>query len=1072
MHSTRRLLGAAGVLTVLVNLLPFAAAVPVLAESGASVPASFQDEAMFTGLDHPMAVAFAPNGNVFVAEKRGTIQFYTSVGDTTPSVFADLNTNVHNYWDRGLMGLAIDPAFGSGRPYVYVLYAYNHILGEGSAPPRWPPAAANPYDDRCPNPPAGTIDGCVISGRLSRLTASGGVMTGSEHVLVEDWCQQYPSHSVGALMFGPEGALYASGGEGASFSATADYGQLGGTLADTPTPINPCGDPGGSNPSPPTAGGGALRSQDLRTSGDPQGLGGTVIRIDPDTGNPWPQNANAGSSDKNVGRIIAYGLRNPYRFTIKPGTDDVWIGDVGWNEWEEVDTLPDPSAAPRNFGWPCYEGVDVLPAYDGLGLSICDGLATSDVAAPYYTYRHSASIVSGDGCNIGSSSISGLAFLPSSSPYPAAEHGALFTADYTRRCIWEFRVGSNGLPDIGNPRLFANLKRPGDELDGGSVFLTVGPTGDLVYADYDRGEIRRIHYYGANVPPVASFTATPSFGPSPLTVDFDASGSTDANHDTLSYAWDLDADGAYDDGTGVTQSHTYSGVMNVSVGLRVTDPLGAAGTATQIVSVANSPPSVDITSPSASLAWGVGDTISFAATGNDAQDGSLPASAYGWTLTMRHCPADCHSHIIETFTGVKTGSFTAPDHEYPSHLLLSVIVTDNGGLQAQDEVEIFPSTGSVRGGTSPTGIPITVGPATGAPPPAVTGIVHSTVGVSAPPTHAVGEQTLAFDRWSDGGARTHSVPIVPGTTTVTAMYRMTGAADRSNTCAGSPSAVVPSGEWLTGKFGSANDVDWYRFKLTARTRVRLVLGDLATPGRMALYSGCSKLLEVSDYGGLAPEMIIRRLPAGSYAVRLSGSGGSDTPNYSFRIKRMPKTVHVMSARTRIDGSTLRIVGEAYNNTSSWVGPVTVTARLYSASGKVLATRTVRTLLAYIPPRGRAPFSIDGPVPAGFHHASLSVTARPTSKSLGTPTTQITNVAVDANGRHVVSGTVRNPYSKTVTTLRVAMILYDARFGVLDVRRATVGATTLARGASTTFSGTFLPPGLVPSHAYARGWVYR
>ena len=80
---------------------------------------------------------------------------------------------------------------------------------------------------------------------------------------------------------------------------------------------------------------------------------------------------------------------------------------------------------------------------------------------------------------------------------------------------------------MGNPRRFANLKRPGDELDGGAVYLTIGPTGDLVYADYDLGEVRRIHYYGANVPPVASFTATPSFGPSPLTVAFDASSWTD-----------------------------------------------------------------------------------------------------------------------------------------------------------------------------------------------------------------------------------------------------------------------------------------------------------------------------------------------------------------------------------------------------------------------------------------------------------------------------------------------------------------------------------------------------------------
>ena len=183
----------------------------------------------------------------------------------------------------------------------------------------------------------------------------------------------------------------------------------------------------------------------------------------------------------------------------------------------------------------------------------------------------------------------------------------------------------------------------------------------------------------------------------------------------------------------------------MTVGLRVTDPLGAAGTTTQTVSVANTPPTVDITSPPASLAWGVGDTISFGATGTDAQDGSLPASAYAWTLTMRHCPDDCHSHIIETSTGVKTGSFTAPDHEYPSHLLLAVVVTDAGGLQAQDEVELFPSTGAVGGATSPAGIPITVGPATGTPPPAVTGIVNSTVG-----------RLRAADARSSGRRRGHS----------------------------------------------------------------------------------------------------------------------------------------------------------------------------------------------------------------------------------------------------------------------------------------------------------------------------
>ena len=60
-------------------------------------------------------------------------------------------------------------------------------------------------------------------------------MTGTEQVLISDWCQQFPSHSIGDLQFGPDGALYVSGGDGASFNAT-DYGQFG-------SPVNPCGDP-------------------------------------------------------------------------------------------------------------------------------------------------------------------------------------------------------------------------------------------------------------------------------------------------------------------------------------------------------------------------------------------------------------------------------------------------------------------------------------------------------------------------------------------------------------------------------------------------------------------------------------------------------------------------------------------------------------------------------------------------------------------------------------------------------------------------------------------------------------
>ncbi len=141
----------------------------------ATLPAGFQETVVFSGLTNPTVVRFAADGRVFVAEKSGLIKVFDSVLDPTPTIFADLQTKVHNFWDRGLLGMALHPNFPI-TPYVYVLYAHDAAIG-GTAP-RW--------GDGCPNPPGATGDGCVISGRLSRLQAAGNVMTGTEQVLVED----------------------------------------------------------------------------------------------------------------------------------------------------------------------------------------------------------------------------------------------------------------------------------------------------------------------------------------------------------------------------------------------------------------------------------------------------------------------------------------------------------------------------------------------------------------------------------------------------------------------------------------------------------------------------------------------------------------------------------------------------------------------------------------------------------------------------------------------------------------------------------------------------------------------
>jgi glucose/arabinose dehydrogenase len=716
--------------------------------AAASLPPGFQEEIVFSGLTQPTALRFSPDGRVFVAEKSGLVKVFDNLSDTTPTVFTDLRTQVHNFWDRGLLDVALAPNFPTD-PWVYVLYTFDAAIG-GTAP-RW--GSVGGTSDGCPTPPGATDDGCVVAGRLSRLQASGNVAVGAEQVLVEGWCQQYPSHSIGSLAFGADGALYVSGGDGASFNF-ADYGQDG-------APVNPCGDPPGGvggSMSPPTAEGGALRSQDVRTTGDPAGLNGAILRVDPATGAGLPDNPMASSSDANARRIVGYGLRNPFRITTRPGTNEVWIGDVGWSSWEEIDRLVSPTAAPvDNFGWPCYEGDGRQGGYDAANLSICENLyadGTGAVEAPYFRYHHNDLVVPNDVCPKGGSSVAGTSFAFSSGgSYPAEYRGALFFADYTRRCIWAIPTGANGLPDIAKRRTFV----------GGAaqpVDLEIGPGGDLFYVDLG-GTIRRIRYFNQNQPPIAAADANPTSGPAPLTVAFDGSASSDPDGDALTYAWDLDGDGAFDDAAAATAGFTYTQPGTYTATLRVTDPSGASGTSSVSISAGNTPPTAVIDTPAAGTTWRVGDLITFSGHATDPQDGELAASGLTWSLMLHHCstsdPSNCHEHPLQTFTDTASGSFVAPDHEFPSHLELRLTATDPGALSNTASVQLDPQTVELAFNSTPEALTLAVGSTSEPTPFTRTAIVGSTLSISAPSPQASGGTAYEFVGWSDGGAQTHTI---------------------------------------------------------------------------------------------------------------------------------------------------------------------------------------------------------------------------------------------------------------------------------------------------------------------------
>ena len=869
-----------------------------------TLPPDFREDIIFSGLTQPVAVSFSPDGRIFVAEKSGIIKVYTSLLDTSPDVVADLRAKVHDFWDRGLLGMALDPNFPATNA-LYVLYTYDAPPG-GTAPV---------YNDNCAD---ATGNGCVVTGVLSRLTNIGGAASAvSEQVLIRDWCQQYPSHSIGSLAFGPDGALYVSAGDGASFTFT-DYGQKG----------NPCGDPPGGVLTAPAAEGGALRSQDLRTPGDPTGLDGAILRVDPATGAALPSNPLAASTDPNARRIIAYGLRNPFRMAIRPGTSEIWVGDVGWDEWEEINRIADVGGSVEDFGWPCYEGDKSgsarQPGYDFANVAICEDLYAQPnaVVAPYVSYKHREPVVQNEACPLGGSSIAGLAFqFYTGGPFPPEYDGALFFADYSRNCIWVMQRAGSELPSPSNIKGFA----------GGAaapVQLTMSPGGELFYADVIGGTIRRIRYiapapssedkalgrpttassvyraglepgnavdgntttrwssafadnqwwqvdlgsaqqvssvrvnweaayasrydittssdgtawstaasvaisqagvevtsfparaaryvritavtratawgvsfwdvnvYGpadsANNPPRAVASASPLAGAAPLTVSFDGSGSSDPDGDALSYAWDLDGNGSFTDATTAKPTWTYQSAGRYDAALRVSDGKGGSDTTTVTIRVGAPVPTIQ--TPSSDLRWAVGDSISFSGSAVDSSGNAIPAARLSWTVILHHgaCP-DCHEHLLATYSGVASGSFTAPDHDYPADIELRLTATDAAGLSGSTSVSIAPRTIGLTLATAPAGLQVALNGTSAAAPLTRTVIVGSTNSVSAPSPQTL-NGAWTFASWSDGGTASHTVTAPATSTTLTATYQSSsGLVDKALNRPASASSTVSTG---------------------------------------------------------------------------------------------------------------------------------------------------------------------------------------------------------------------------------------------------------------------------------------
>lgn len=160
--------------------------------------------------------------------------------------------------------------------------------------------------------------------RISRFQASGNSADKNSETYLLIIEQPYQNHNGGALAFGPDGNLYAGLGDGGS-----------------------AGDP-------------------QKNGQNTKSLLGKILRLDVTNGDPY-----AIPADNPFGNEVwAYGLRNPWRISFDRLTGDLWIGDVGQNQWEEVDYLPKSWGSGANFGWSVMEGSHAYDSEPQSGMAL------------------------------------------------------------------------------------------------------------------------------------------------------------------------------------------------------------------------------------------------------------------------------------------------------------------------------------------------------------------------------------------------------------------------------------------------------------------------------------------------------------------------------------------------------------------------------------------------------------------------------------------------------------------------------------------------------------------------------
>jgi len=301
--------------------------------------------------------------------------------------------------------------------------------------------------------------------------------------------------------------------------------------------------------------------------------------------------------------------------------------------------------------------------------------------------------------------------------------------------------------------------------------MRFGPDGSgqaLYWLSYFPGSLHRVSFTGAaNRSPNALATATPTDGPLPLDVSFDASASTDPDADPLSYEWDF-GDGS-DDVSGAQVTHAYTTAGTRFAKVTVTDGKGGSDVATVRIDAGNHAPVPTIESPALDDTFDVGQTITLHGSATDADDGPLPSSALTWEVVKHHA-THTHPFLAPTtgndlhILGPVPEDFSAVTNSY---LEIKLTATDANGRSTTVTRNLRPHLVTLGLASSPTGLQMMVN---GIQASTFTSWTGWKLAIDAPSQADATGQGQVFVSWSDGGTQEHQITTPLANTTYRASF--------------------------------------------------------------------------------------------------------------------------------------------------------------------------------------------------------------------------------------------------------------------------------------------------------------